>query len=301
LKAIEWSPELRVLESPPPPIPEGWVFGKVIVAMLSTPDKLFSSALPPPLGVVPGSYGALRVLEVGIDSKAKEGKIYGVIPYSKEGFLGVSINGLMSYYASVPSDSLIGLEGIHLDRSKELLPLWLEFSFIPSLKEAIKKSANPLILGCNFLAYVMAANLKGEKEITVGCVSSNRNEFLKYISELGVKVINILKGEYNTFDFVALGTLSSYYSMNLFKLLISDEDVTIYLPPGMISLIFRVPESFRRVTIEKGRFGEPGEGLKALLNIREDLLKKNIAVAKELEEVIHLIKHYPRVVWSPTS
>ncbi len=298
MKVLAWTPELSVEEYPPPPIPKEWVFGKVISAMISSLDKSFKVGLPTPVGRVAGSYGVLRVLENGVGSGAAEGKIYGVIPYSKEGVLGIDINGLMSVYASVPSDSLINLEGKVLSESSEMLPLWLEFSFIPHLKEIIKESENPLILGCNFMTYVIAANLRNEKEITAGCISK---DLLKLMSELGVKVVNISKTSGGSFDFVVLGVLSSYYLMNVFNYLRSDGEVRIYLPPNATAVVLKLPDTARKAIIQRAKLGDPREGFKALSNIQEDILKKNIAVAKDLREVIHLIGYYPRILWVATS
>ncbi len=298
MKALAWTPELSIKEYPSPPIPKGWVFGKVIFGMISTLDNSFKAGLPIPLGRIAGSYGVLRVLEAGIDSGAEDGRVYGVVPYSKAGVLGIDIDGLMGSYASVPSDSLIKLEGKQSGELNELLPLWLEFSYIPHLKEAIKDSVNPLILGCNFTTYIIASNLRETKDITVGCFS---NDFLKKISELGVKAINISKSSERGFDFVILGVLSSYHLMNVFNYLGDYEELRIYLPPDIPAVFLKLPDTSRKVVIERAKFSDPQKGLKALKNVPGEVLKKNVAVTKELKEIPHLVRRYPRIIWVATS
>jgi len=301
MKVLSWTPELNIMEHPSPPIPKGWVFGKVIYGMISTLDNSFKAGLPIPLGRVAGSFGVLRVLEAGVDSGAEEGRVYGVVLYSREGILGVDIDGLMGPFASVPSDSLIRLEGKHMNELNELMPLWLEFSYLPHLKEAIRDSINPLILGCNFTTYVVATNLRKEKDFIVGCVG---NTFLKQFSELGVKTINISKSNSNNdrkFDFVFLGVLSSYYIMNVFKYLGDYEILKIYLPPDIPAVLLKLPDMPRKIVIERAKFNDPREGLKALRNVSGDFLKKNVAITKELTEIPHLIRHYPRIIWVATS
>ena len=204
----------------------------------------------------------------------------------------------MSSYASVPSDSLIKLEGLRLSEENELLPLWIEFSFIPHLKEVIKDSKNPLILGCNFMTYVIVTNLLGEKDLTVGCIS---NGFIKQISELGAKVVNASKIVGGAFDFVVVGVLSPYYIMNILNHLRGVKEVFVYLPPDIPAVVLKLPNTLKRALIQRAELGDVGEGRKALSLVRDDVLKKNVAVTEDLEEVPHLFKYYSRVVWKPTS
>ena len=293
MKAITWNPLLRAEEFPPPVIPKGWIFGKVLKAMISPLDRILMKGFPIPLGRIPGGYGVVRVLEPGVSSKTSAGEVYGVIPYCDKEVLGITVNGLMGEYATVPTKCLVRVAGVE----STYLPLWLEFSFMEDLKKKIDENKRILVIGCGFTSYIIALNVETNLDITFTCVNGG---FMKQIAETGAKVISVSKLNNYTynFDFIILESQEPFYVLKSLEYIGNNNtEKTVYVLPENPDLLMWLPPWTSNVRILRARFGKISSGVRSLEKLKEEHIKKYVAVTNELEEVPTLFKHFNRVIY----
>ena len=291
MKAVVWEHDLIVREVPVPPIPEGWVLGKVISAMLSPIDRSATvGAQPLPPGRIMGSYGVIRVVEPGIGSGAGPGELYGVQPYCEDSILGVNLDGTMGEYASVPSSCLIKLRNNLLS---ERTPLWIEFSFIDQLKELARRSESTLLVGCSFTAYIIANSLRNVADFNVACVE---RALMKEISELGVPVKKIINLGEKKYDLVVLEPTSAYYSMKALTLL--KKDGTLYVPPTHTKLQLEYSGHPMSFNVVRAVIGDIESGKQAIETINKKVLSSAVVTTENMEEVPLLAKYFGRVIYA---
>ncbi len=298
MKALVWNGEAVVEERPVPPIPRGWVLGKVLAASLTSIDAAVTSGTLPVIpGRVLGSYGLIRVVEPGVDTPFGPGEVVGVTPLSSEGTLVIDLDGVMSGYASVPSDTTIDV-GKNIVKSADLwkLLLMLEFSFVPKLTDIVG-GKDVLILGTGISTYIIASFLKSYSRITV---IGRESPFLKRLAGLGVKVLSVkkhLNKEGSLFDAVILCAIHSYMAMASPTYLRSGG--TLVLPPNTPhgKLVLSYPNTLSRIMIVRPEHGDLRDGEEVLRSVGADLLESVIGVAKSFEEVEVLRRHYARVTY----
>ncbi len=298
MKALVWNGEAVVEERPVPPIPRGWVLGKVLAASLTSIDAAVTSGTLPVIpGRVLGSYGLIRVVEPGVDTPFGPGEVVGVTPLSSEGTLVIDLDGVMSEYASVPSDTTIDV-GKNIVKSADLwkLLLMLEFSFVPKLTDIVG-GKDVLILGTGISTYIIASFLKSYSRITV---IGRESPFLKRLAGLGVKVLSAkkhLNKEGSLFDAVILCAIHSYMAMASPTYLRSGG--TLVLPPNTPhgKLVLSYPNTLSRIMIVRPEHGDLRDGEEVLRSVGADLLESVIGVAKSFEEVEVLRRHYARITY----
>ncbi len=298
MKALVWNGEAVVEERPVPPIPKGWVLGKVLAASLTSIDAAVTSGTYPVIpGRVLGSYGLIRVVEPGVDAPFGPGEVVGVTPLSSEGTLVIDLDGVMSEYASVPSDTAIDV-GKSAVKSADLwkLLLMLEFSFVPKLTDIVG-GKDVLILGTGISTYIIASFLKSYSRITV---IGRESPFLKRLAGLGVKVLSAkkhLNKERSLFDVVILCAIHSYMAMASPTYLRSGG--TLVLPPNTPhgKLVLSYPNTLSRIMIVRPEHGDLRDGEEVLRSVGADLLESVIGVAKSFEEVGVLRRHYARITY----
>ncbi len=298
MKALVWNGEAVVEERPVPPIPKGWVLGKVLAASLTSIDAAVTSGTYPVIpGRVLGSYGLIRVVEPGVDAPFGPGEVVGVTPLSSEGTLVIDLDGVMSEYASVPSDTAIDV-GKNAVKSADLwkLLLMLEFSFVPKLTDIVG-GKDVLILGTGISTYIIASFLKSYSRITV---IGRESPFLKRLAGLGVKVLSAkkhLNKERSLFDAVILCAIHSYMAMASPTYLRSGG--TLVLPPNTPhgKLVLSYPNTLSRIMIVRPEHGDLRDGEEVFRSVGADLLESVIGVAKSFEEVGVLRRHYARITY----
>ncbi len=298
MKALVWNGEAIVEERPVPPIPRGWVLGKVLAASLTSIDAAVTSgSLPVIPGRVLGSYGLIRIVEPGVDAPFDPGEVVGVTPLSSEGTLVIDLDGVMSEYAAVPSDTIIDV-GKNVVKSENLwkLLLMLEFSFVPKLTDIVG-GKDVLILGTGISTYIIASFLKSYSRITV---IGRESPFLKRLAGLGVKVLSAkkhLNKERSLFDAVILCAIHSYMAMASPTYLRSGG--TLVLPPNTPhgKLVLSYPNTLSRIVIVRPEHGGLRDGEEVLRSVGADLLESVIGIAKSFEEAGVLRRHYARITY----
>ncbi len=295
MKALLWVGEAVVRDVSVPPIPRGWVLGRVLAASLSSIDAAVTSGTIPVLpGRVLGSYGVIRVVEPGVDSGFGPGEVLGVVSLSKGGFLGLDIDGLMREYASVPKECLRRV--INVEQSKLwLYPLMLEFSFIPALRDGVV-GKDVLVMGTGISTYVIASYLRGDSRVSVLGDSSS---LVKKLAGLGVKVVSTKKAAelYGAFDAVVLCAMSSYLIM-ISPRFVGDGGLLIIPPNTYVGkLVFDDPLALTRVTLWRPPHAGIGEGADVVGVVDEGFLKSIVAVTNDLSEAAVLRRHYARVIY----
>ncbi len=298
MKALVWNGEAIIEERPVPPIPRGWVLGKVLAASLTSIDAAVTSGTLPVIpGRVLGSYGLIRVVEPGVDAPFGPGEVVGVTPLSSEGTLVIDLDGVMSEYAAVPSDTIIDVSK-NIVKSEDLwkLLLMLEFSFVPKLTDIVG-GKDVLILGTGISTYIIASFLKSYSRITV---IGRESPFLKRLAGLGVKVLSAkkhLNKEGSLFDAVILCAIHSYMAMASPTYLRSGG--TLVLPPNTPhgKLVLSYPNTLSRIVIVRPEHGDLRDGEEVLRSVGTDLLESVIGVARSFEEVGVLRMHYARITY----
>lgn len=298
MKALVWNGEAVVEERPIPPIPRGWVLGKVLAASLTSIDAAVTSGTLPVIpGRVLGSYGLIRVVEPGVDASFGPGEVVGVTPLSSCGTLVIDLDGVMSEYAAVPSDTLVDVSK-DATKGKELwkLLLMLEFSFVPKLTDIVG-GKDVLILGTGISTYIIASFLRDYSRITV---IGRESPFLKRLAGLGVKVLSAkkhLNKEGLLFDAVILCAIHSYMAMASPTYLRSGG--TLVLPPNTPhgKLVLSYPNTLSKMVIVRPEHGNLRDGEEVLKNVGTDLLESVIGVTKSFEEVGVLRRHYARITY----
>lgn len=298
MKALVWNGEAVVEERPVPPIPRGWVLGKVLAASLTSIDAAVTSGTLPVIpGRVLGSYGLIRVAEPGVDAPFGPGEVVGVTPISSEGTLVVDLDGVMSEYATVPSDAIIDV-GKNIVKGEDLwkLLLMLEFSFVPKLTDIVG-GKDVLILGTGISTYIIASFLRSYSRITV---IGRESPFLKRLAGLGVKVLSAkkhLNKEGSLFDAVVLCAIHSYMAMASPTYLKSGG--TLVLPPNTPhgKLVLSYPNTLSRIVIVRPEHGGLRDGEEVLRSVGTDILGSVIGVARSFEGVGVLRRHYARITY----
>lgn len=299
MKALVWNGEAVVEERPIPPIPRGWVLGKVLAASLTSIDAAVTSGTLPVIpGRILGSYGLIRIVEPGVDASFGPGEVVGVTPLSSCGTLAIDLDGVMSEYAAVPSDTLIDVSR-DATKGKNLwkLLLMLEFSFVPALADIVE-GKDILILGTGISTYIIASFLKNYSRITV---IGRESPFLKRLAGLGIKVLSArkhLSKEGLLFDAVILCAIHSYMAMASPMYLRSGG--ALVLPPNTPhgKLVLSYPNTLSKMVIVRPEHGSLRDGEEVLKEVGTNLLESVIGVTKSFEEVGMLRRHYARIIYA---
>ncbi len=295
MKALLWVGEAVVRDMPPPPIPRGWVLGRVLAASLSSIDAAVTSGTIPVLpGRVLGSYGVIRVVEPGVDLDYGPGDVLGVVSLSKGGFMGLDLDGLMREYASVPAECLRRILNVESGKLW-LYPLMLEFSFIPALRDGIV-GKDVLVMGTGISTYIIASYLRGDSRVSV---LGNSSFLVKKLAGLGIKVISTKRASelHGAFDAVVLCAMSSYLIM-ISPRFIGDGG-TLIIPPNTYigKLVFDDPLALTHIMLWRPPHAGLAEGAEALSVVDEGFLKSIVAVTNDLSETAVLRRHYARVIY----
>ncbi len=290
MRAIVFDGDLTLSSIPPPPIPEGWVLGKVQTAMISSIDRALINGLLPLLERrVIGTFGVIRVIEEGVNSSAHSGEVYGVKAKCGNQLIGLTTDGLMAEYATIPSECLTEVKD--LEENPIFNPLYIEFSFIKDLMKYTEPDFKCLILGCSFTSLIMALNLMKISDVTVACKDG---ELTRKLSDAGVHTSTIRKVKHNYYDLIALADYNPFYIINSVSYL--NHHGILYIPPHFPSIIHVIPLSTSKVKIVRGKYGNLRDGYKSVKKVPRKELDNYVTVTQNIEEVIPLFKYYPRVI-----
>jgi D-arabinose 1-dehydrogenase-like Zn-dependent alcohol dehydrogenase len=290
MQAIVFDKDLNLSNIPPPPIPEGWVLGKVQAAMISFIDKaLISGLLPLPERRVIGSFGIIRVVKEGVNSPGCSGGIYGVKAKCGNHLIGLTTDGLMAEYVAIPTECLVEVKDQDMDPT--FIPLYIEFSFINDLMRYTDTGLKCLILGCSFTSLVIALNLRRISDVTVACKDGN---LIRKLSESGIQVSTIRRVKRNYFDLIVLADYNPYYIISSISYL--NHRGILYIPPHFPNILPSIPLNVTKVEIVRGEYGSPRDGHKLMKEVPNKMLNDYIAITQKFEDVIPLLKYYSRVV-----
>ncbi len=290
MRALVWEQNVTLKEVPVPPIPKGWVLGKVLYGMFGPIDRSIMLGLHPvEPNRIAGSLGVIRVIEPGVDATGiRPGEVYTVIPYCKDGIVGIDYDGLLADYAALPSECLVKVSRNDL---KPELPLWVEFSFLDDVSRAAE-GKKTLIVGCGFSGYVTARYLKDRCEVTVACIE---RALYDDIASLGVDVM-MLDNIASKYDVIVVEPLSIYSTLQVLKVL--NENGTLVFPPTQPKVLLSYSGFPRVFHIIRPQLGNIAAGKKALSEIPDKLRKSAYAILKHLDEVPVLVRYYGRVVYA---
>ncbi|MCD6341144.1 MAG: hypothetical protein J7L51_04270 [Desulfurococcales archaeon] len=289
MRALVWEQNVTLKEIPVPPIPKGWVLGKILYAMFGPIDRSIMLGLHPvEPNRVAGSLGVIRVIEPGIEvSDIRPGEVYAVIPYCQGGIVGIDYDGLLADYAAVPHECLIK---VSRDDLRPELPLWIEFSFLDDLSRIVD-GKKTLIVGCGFSGYVTARYLKDKCDVTVACIE---RALYDDIASLGIEVM-MFDNISSKYDVIVVEPLSIYSTLQVLKAL--NEYGTLVFPPTQPKVLLSYSGFPRVFHILRPQLGNIAIGKKALEGIPDKLRKNACAILKHLDEVPVLVRYYGRVVY----
>ena len=290
MRALVWEQNVTLKDIPVPPVPKGWVLGKVLYAMFGPIDRSIMLGLHPvePERVA-GSIGVVRIIEPGVEvSDVNPGEVYAVIPYCQDGVIGIDYDGLLADYVALPHECLIKVDRSNL---KPELPLWIEFSFLDELTRVVQ-GKKTLIVGCGFSGYVTARYLKGRCDMRVACIEKALYED---IASLGVEVMMLdnVRGKY---DVIVVEPLSIYSTLQVLKYL--NENGTLVFPPTQPKVLLSYSGFPRVFNILRPHLGNVDVGRKALEKIPEKLRKNAYAIIRRLDEIPVLVRYYGRVIYN---
>ncbi len=284
MKSVKWRNGVEVKEVPIPPIPQGWVLGKVLTAMTYSP-KLTNFYEVMSYNVTLGSFGVIKVIEAGVESKAIVGRVYGVVPFCEVGFLGLNIDGLLSEYTVIPSSCLIDLKGEPVDKYSSL---YLEFGYIGELHKIVRKFNSAIIVGCDFTSYVLSLSLKSLIDITVFC----SDKVFKHLHEAGVSVKKDLS-ELRSYD-LAIITENPYFELT--KCL--NNSGIIYLTPKQPYITLKYFGQPKKVSLVRPSKFSYASGKKALSKVVKYILDSNVAFTNDFNEIKNLVEVFQRVSYT---
>jgi len=281
LKSVKWCEGVEVREVPIPPIPQGWVLGKVLTAMTYSP-KLTGFSEVMIRNVTLGSFGVVRVVEAGVESNVVVGKIYGVVPFCGVGFLGLDVDGLLSEYSVIPSTCLIELKGEPIDKYSSL---YIEFSYVEELLKIARRLNSAIIVGCDFTSYVLSLSLKSLVDVTAFC----NDEVFKPLHEVGISVRKDLS-ELRSYD-LAIITENPRFEITKY---LTNAGI-IYLTPKQPHITLRYFGQPKKVSLVRPSRFNYDSGRKALSGIVKYVLESNVAFTNDFNEVKNLVEVFPRV------
>ncbi len=298
MKAIVFNGALRLTKLPPPPIPEGWVFGQVLSAMYTPYDTSVLSEFHMEKRTV-GSFGVIRIIELGVNSSGEPGKIYGVKPLCDGEALVLDLEGLMREYASVPSVCLVSIPREEVGSGEEVLgriPLYIEFSLVSSVKKEVVNYEKVLILGCNFTSLVTSLNLLDSHDVVAACTGGSQQNYLRRLAEMGVKVIKASHLREDYFDSIIVSSGNPYYIMrSVTYAKDGGEIIFMHIAGPTIPISYSIKEG--EVKLKAASFSSMRDGKEALRALTDDVLRNEVAVTKVLEEIPSLSRIYGRAVW----
>ena len=188
--------------------------------------------------VVLGSTGVVRILEPGYNvDPGLSGSIAIVKPLSRNGVVGLDIDGLLSRYTSIPSDTL--LTTVSDDKP--------EYTLLYSLATGLKASSlaegkRYLVIGAGLSGIASALTATNTLETTV---YTEDNMVYRILRRQGVSVYRKWSELHGCYDIVYYSSLSTKYMGLLDKILCGE--AAILLNP----LYARVNSIALRVSIDK--------------------------------------------------
>jgi len=290
VRALVWEQNVTPKEVPVPPVPKNWVLGKVLYGMFGPIDRSIMLGLHPiEPNRVAGSLGVIRVIESGVEADdIRPGEVYAVIPYCRDGIVGIDYDGLLAEYAALPKECLVKVSKNDL---RPELPLWIEFSFLDDILQ-VARGKRTLVVGCGFSGYVTARYLKNECEVTVACIE---RALYDDIASLGVDVM-MLDNVANKYDVVVVEPLSIYSTLQVLKVL--NEDGVLVFPPTQPKVLLSYSGFPRNFHVVRPQLGNIAVGKTALSEIPDKLRKNAYAILKHLDEIPVLVRYYGRIVYT---
>lgn len=291
MRALVWGHHVGVVDKPVPPIPEGWVLGKVMAAMFGPIERATVLGIQPiEPGRVLGSFGVMRIVERGVGVKdIGPGQVVAVPAYCTGRIIGVDMDGLLADYASVPRECV---RPVPSDYLSPLTPLWLEFSFLDGLREAVA-GRDTLAIGCGFTGYVTASYIRGVADLTVACVERG---LMEEIGKLGVRTM-MLDSVEGSYDVVVLEPLSTYATFVALRFL-KDGGILI-LPPTQSKIVLKYMGFPPKLTLYRPGFGNLAVGKEAIDAVPKKIMTQAVVTVKNLDEVRVMSRYYGRVIYVP--
>lgn len=289
LKSVKWYGSEAILEETTmPPIPPKHVLAKVLSALVYSPYKNKNVLRNTKPGKTLGSFGLVRVIEPGIESKVMPGEVYGVKPYTTYGILGLDVDGLASEYVVIPREALLNLKEAEPEK---VSPLHIEFGYIYELSKLLEGFEKGLIVGCGFTAYVIGFAVKNYRNIEILCSSS---EYLKSLKDLGLPLRRNLEDVKDKIDLLILTEDTEVDLRNLLNLL--RDNAWIYITPGIFTLslnYFGIPSKIKLV---RPRTFKPKYSMRYLDRISPHIVEYHIKVVSELSQVVSALSLFERVL-----
>ncbi|RLG82050.1 MAG: hypothetical protein DRO09_01150 [Thermoprotei archaeon] len=296
MKAIVYNGEPTLREVPIPPTRKGEVLGEVVLASLTSIDKaVLHGYIPAKEFISPGTFGVIRVVEVGVESRATAGLLYAVTPLCSDGIPGVTRDGLFREYISISDDCLMKVaKGFMKSPSKNLIPLSIEFSYIDRLASLVQ-GMDVLVLGCNINTYILASVIADVANITVACLSK---ELFNDIASLGVRVVNVENVKDCLFDVVIVNSIEPFLAALAPRFL--KDSSTIVIPPNIPPVAVKLTWRFRRVRIIRPRLAGIHKGLRAINKVNMKVINKKVVLTTSLPDALSLMKvhqYYERITY----
>ncbi len=289
MRALVWGHHVGVVDKPVPPIPEGWVLGKVLAAMFGPIERAIVMGIQPiEPGRVLGSFGVMRIVERGVGVEdLGPGQVVAVPAYCMGSIVGVDMDGLLADYASVPKECVRLVPSEFLS---PLTPLWLEFSFLEGLAEVVA-GKDTLAIGCGFTGYVTASYLRRVTNLTVACVERG---LMEEIGKLGVRTM-MLDSVEGSYDVVILEPLSTYATLVALRFL-KDGGILV-LPPTQPKIVLKYMGFPSRLTLYRPGFGNLAIGRDAIGAVPKKIMSQAVVTVKNLDEVRVMSRYYGRVIY----
>ncbi|NPA97741.1 MAG: hypothetical protein GXO43_00010 [Crenarchaeota archaeon] len=180
VEKIVYDGTLRIVEVSAQPVPPGHIIGKPLHVLVDgVENAVINGVYPIEKPVVLGSTGIVRVLEAPAADEGLSGKIAFVSPVSRLGRLSIELDGLLSSYAVVPQNNIIGTTNITPRPLAALSPL-----ASLSYRLAVEAGPNPLIIGCGLTGIMTALHViatGGSPDIIC-----TRRDSLRYVRASGL-------------------------------------------------------------------------------------------------------------------
>ncbi|MEM0297632.1 MAG: hypothetical protein QXS42_04490 [Zestosphaera sp.] len=227
----------------------------------------------------------MRVTEPGIGSNVMPGEVYGVVPYSRRGVLGLDLDGLASEYAVVPAECLVRMEVSHL---QQLTPLYMEFSYIDEVVKLLRRSSRTLIVGCGFTAYVLGLLARNHRNVEVLCLDVDRVKQLRELSlPLRKSVEDVERG-------VDLLIMAGDVDIDITEVL--NDGGRIYLTPGVfvMDVCFKCTPS--RIKLMRPNYFRPERGKTYVDRVSKYMLSTQVGFVSDLNQAISTLEIFERII-----
>ncbi len=258
VEKIVYDGVVKTLESTAQVVPRGYVIGKPLHVFIDgIENAVINGVYPIDKPVVLGSTGIVRVLEAPSADEGLSGKIAFVSPISERGLLSVNLDGLLSTYAIIPVEHIIGITNT-VPRPLSALSCIASLSYRLSLEAG----PNPVIIGCGVSGLMTALHVLldgGTPEVICA-----RRESLRYARSVGLLPIQSSENLKEGYSSIVYTSYAPWILRNLLrhgvsKLVVSPlvnrASITLFPSINRVEIIMPMPSriEYKRSVIEKIR------------------------------------------------